>query len=138
MPPMRTAIITVVLIVFFTASGCGCGGASGYVVEVTDDTFGSQVLQASGPVLVMFYLPWCPHCQKMQQPVEDLAKDMAAELRVAKLDADRYYRTARKYVSDGYPTFVMFKSGENAASIVGEMSGTSLYEWTRNALASAN
>jgi thioredoxin 1 len=138
---MRTALFVTFVTILFLATGCGGGGgagdggSSGSALDITDQTFNAEVLKAAVPVMVMFYLPTCPHCQRMQQPVADLARDMAADLKVARLNVGANSVMAGRYNIGSVPTFMIFKSGRATASVVGEMSEAALFDWTRNALA---
>jgi thioredoxin 1 len=94
-----------------------------------------MVLRSSKPVMVMFHLPACPHCRAMQKPVEDIARDMAAEMNVARLNVSENPSTSSKYGIRGVPTFIMFITGNAVSTITGEMPEQSLYDWAKKALA---
>jgi thioredoxin 1 len=89
------------------------------VPEVTDDTFQSEVLQATVPVLVDFWAPWCGPCRMIAPVVEELAKENAGTLKVVKINIDESSNTAAAYGVSSIPTLMIFKGGEVADRFVG-------------------
>jgi len=58
-------------------------------VIVTDDRgFDRAVIQASVPVLVDFWAPWCGPCRMVGPIVEQLAGEYAGRLRTVKVNVD--------------------------------------------------
>ena len=89
------------------------------VIVVTDDTFEAQVLQSPLPVLVDFWAPWCGPCRSVSPLVEEIAREYAGRLRVAKINTDEHPRWAGKLSIMGLPTLILFKRGREADRIVG-------------------
>jgi thioredoxin 1 len=89
------------------------------VKELSDQDFQSEVLQATGPVLIDFWAPWCGPCRMIAPLVEELAKENADSLKVAKVNIDDSPQTAATYGVSSIPTLVLFKSGEEVARFVG-------------------
>jgi len=56
--------------------------------HVTDKSFEQDVLKAPGPVLVDFWAEWCGPCLQIAPFLEQLAKDMAGKVTVAKINID--------------------------------------------------
>ena len=88
---------------------------------VTDETFESDVLDASDAVLVDFWAEWCGPCKMIAPIVDELAEQYAGKLRVAKLDADENPNTMQAYGVMGIPTLILFKGGEAVERITGYM-----------------
>jgi len=89
------------------------------MLEVTDSTFESDVLQADEPTLVDFWAAWCGPCKMVAPVVEEIAEEFEDHLRVAKMDVDKNGQTPANYGIQGIPTLILFKDGEEAARIVG-------------------
>lgn len=96
---------------------------------VSDDTFESEVLKASGPVLVDFWAEWCGPCKQIGPALEELSDEHAGKLVVAKVNIDQNPMTPTKYGVRGIPTMVLFKNGEEAGRQVGAMAKSRIQEW---------
>ncbi|PYF97740.1 thioredoxin [Georgenia satyanarayanai] len=94
-------------------------GSPSSVAQVTDDTFATEVLGASGPVLVDFWAPWCQPCLKLAPVLSELAVEYGDRLRVVALDVDENPDTTQAYGVVSIPTLLLFRDGEPVASIVG-------------------
>ena len=104
------------------------------MTKVTDDSFETDVLNASGAVVVDFWAEWCGPCLQIAPALEDLARDMTDKVTVAKLNIDENPTTPQKYGVRGIPTLIMFKDGQVAATKVGSVPKSQLYEWVEGAL----
>ena len=67
------------------------------VLEINDDSFESEVLQADQPVLVDFWAPWCGPCRTIAPVVEQIANEYEGKLKVVKLNTDENQNTAMMY-----------------------------------------
>ena len=88
-------------------------------VAVTDDSFSSDVLTSSTPVLVDFWATWCGPCKMIAPVLEEIAAEKAGQLTVAKLDVDANPATARDFQLVSIPTMILFKDGAPVKRIVG-------------------
>ena len=87
--------------------------------EFTDDNFEQEVLQASEPVLVDFWAPWCGPCRMLMPTVEELADEFAGKVKIGKVNTDENQQTAAGYGITSIPTVMLFKNGEMVDKVVG-------------------
>jgi thioredoxin 1 len=93
---------------------------------VTDQSFESEVLKSSQPVLVDYWAEWCGPCKAIGPLVEDLATTNSDRLTVVKLNVDENPGTPSRYNIRGIPTLMLFKEGHPVATHVGSLSKTQL------------
>lgn len=96
------------------------------ITYVSDDTFDLEVLQSATPVLVDYWAEWCGPCKMIAPILDDVAKEYAGKLKVAKLNIDENQATPPKYGIRGIPTLMLFKNGNVEATKVGALSKTQL------------
>jgi thioredoxin 1 len=102
-------------------------------VEVTDQTFEKDVLQASLPVLVDFWAEWCGPCKQIAPALEQIAVELASQVTVAKLNIVESPTTPSRYGVRGIPTMMLFKDGQMTAMKVGAMPKQKILEWLSEA-----
>ena len=98
------------------------------VLQVTDDSFESEVLGSDIPALVDFWASWCGPCRAIAPVVEELAEQYAGKLKVAKLNVDESPKTPGQYGIRAIPTLIIFKDGKVADQITGAVSKSHLEE----------
>ena len=89
------------------------------LIHVNDHDFAEAVLRSELPVLVDFWADWCGPCHMVAPIVEEIAREQAGMLRVAKLNVDDNPYTARQYGVLSIPTLILFSGGEERARVVG-------------------
>lgn len=99
---------------------------SEHIHYVTDGNFDAEVLQSQTPVLVDYWAEWCGPCKMIAPILDDIAKDYAGKLKVAKLNIDENQDTPAKYGIRGIPTLMLFKGGNIEATKVGALSKSQL------------
>ena len=96
---------------------------------VTDESFRQDVLEAPGPVLVDFWAEWCGPCKAVGPILDELAKDYAGKLTVAKVNIDDNPVTPNEYAVRGIPTMLLFRDGKLLDAKVGAMPKSALRDW---------
>jgi thioredoxin 1 len=104
------------------------------IIQTTDSSFEADVLKSDMPVVVDFWAEWCGPCKTIAPLLEDLAADKTDQIRVAKVNIDDNPLTPTKYGVRGIPTLMLFKNGEIAATKVGALAKTKLYEWVEESI----
>lgn len=94
---------------------------SDQVLQVSDDSFETNVLQSEKPVLVDFWANWCGPCKAIAPVVEELANTYKDSISVAKMDIDQNPATPQKLGIRGIPTLILFKNGQVVDQVVGNV-----------------
>lgn len=99
------------------------------VIAVTDQSFESDVLNSSIPVLVDFWAEWCGPCKMLAPILESVVDDYAGKVKITKINVDENPETAPKFGIRGIPTLILFKNGEVLATKVGALSKSQLTDF---------
>ena len=77
-------------------------------------------------MLLDFWAEWCGPCKMLSPILDEIAKDYAGRLKVAKLNIDENPATPANYAVRGIPTLMIFKNGSIEATKVGALSKSQL------------
>jgi len=78
------------------------------VVLLNAETFEKEVIKSKDIWLVLFYAPWCGHCQAFSPEYEKAAKALKGIFKIGALNADEEKTLASKYGIKGFPTVKFF------------------------------
>ncbi len=97
-----------------------------HIIHTSDAAFEQEVLQSQIPVLVDYWAEWCGPCKMIAPILDDISKEYAGRLKIAKLNIDDNQQTPPKYGIRGIPTLMLFKNGNVEATKVGALSKSQL------------
>ena len=103
--------------------------------QVSDNDFETEVLKASGPVLVDFWAEWCGPCRQVAPILDALASEKGQHIKVVKVNIDESPNAPSKYGVRSIPTLLIFKGGEVVAQTVGSMGKSDLFKWVDSTIA---
>lgn len=89
--------------------------------NLTKQNFETELLQTDGVALVDFWAPWCGPCRMMGPALEEIDRDYAGRLTVAKVNVDENPRLAGEFGVMSIPTLIIFKDGQPVDRMVGAM-----------------
>lgn len=88
--------------------------------------FEPQVLQASKPVLVLFWAAWSQPCQVIDSVLTDVAAKCAGSVEILKLNADDNPELSFWYDVQSIPTLLFFRDGRLQARVIGTASSEAI------------
>ena len=106
-------------------------------LDVTDATFAAQVERSPLPVLVDAWAAWCGPCRTIAPAIEELAQELAGQVRVAKLNVDENPGIASRFNIRSIPTMLVMMDGREIDRIVGAQPKAAIKERLERAVAAA-
>lgn len=100
----------------------------------TDANFASVIEQSPSPVLLDLWAPWCGPCRLMSPIIDQLATELAGQIRVAKLNTDENPLTGKRFGIQGIPTLLILKNGREVGRLVGAQSKAVILQKLREVL----
>ena len=89
------------------------------IVDVTDASFQSEVLDSETPVIVDFWAEWCGPCRHIAPIIKQLAADYDGKVKVVKLNVDESPQSAGAYGIRSIPTVLAFRDGQVVEQMMG-------------------
>jgi len=111
-----------------------CHESLPWMVDATEASFDAEI-DASVPVLVDFWAPWCGPCRMVSPLVERIGRDRAGNLKVVKLNTDEAPQIAARYSVQGIPLLVLIREGRELDRLVGAAPEPQLRQWLEGNLA---
>ena len=102
--------------------------------SVSDDTFEEEVLKSDAPVVVDFWAEWCGPCKMIGPALEEIARELDGQVKIAKLNIDDNPHTPTKFGIRAIPTLMIFKNGQVAATQTGALPKNQLSDWIKKAI----
>jgi putative thioredoxin len=119
------------------ASAQGNGEASAFVIDVTEETFNTEVAARSRttPVIVDLWADWCGPCKQLSPVLEKLANEAAGAWVLAKIDVDANPRLAQAFQAQSIPMVVAIIGGQMVDAFLGAMPEAQVRQWLTQVLA---
>jgi putative thioredoxin len=107
------------------------GGAGVAVIDVTEATFQTEVLERSlnTPVVIDFWAEWCEPCKQLSPVLEKLAVEGNGSWVLAKVDVDANPRLAQMFRVQSIPMVYAVVGGQPLDAFTGVVPETQLRQW---------
>lgn len=88
------------------------------VLHVSKDSFRSEVLESSQPVLVDFFAEWCGPCRMLAPILDEIAQERE-DIKVVKINVDEEPELASQYKVVSIPSVFVIQNGQVVAQSLG-------------------
>jgi thioredoxin 2 len=104
-----------------------CKHALPWIVAANESSFEAEI-EASVPVLVDFWAPWCGPCRLVEPVLAELASERAGALKVVKVNVDESPQIATRFGAMSIPLLVIIRDGREVDRVVGAIPKAQLEE----------
>jgi thioredoxin 2 len=102
-------------------------------VSVNPEEFDEIVRDSKVPILVDFWAEWCGPCRMAAPHVEQVARDLAGQAVVLKVDTEKFPELASRYNVRGIPNFAVFVRGGLHFQQAGLVDANTMKSWLARA-----
>ncbi len=97
-------------------------------VTLTEANFETEVTKSTQPVLVDFWAEWCGPCKMIAPILDEIAKEKAGAVKVAKVNVDDNQSLSVRFNIRAIPSLLLFKDGEVRDQVTGMTSKKNLLD----------
>jgi putative thioredoxin len=114
-----------------SAPGGEPGAQSGLIIDVTDETFNTEVVARSRtvPVIMDLWADWCGPCKQLSPVLEKLALEANGAFVLAKVDVDANPQLSAALQVQSIPMVVAIVAGQVADGFLGALPEAQVREW---------
>ena len=88
-------------------------------ITLDESNFDREVNQSEKPVIVDFWAEWCGPCKMIAPLLDEIAKEKAESVKVAKVNVDENQSLSFKYNIRAIPSLLFFKNGQLRDQVTG-------------------
>ena len=97
-------------------------------VTLTEANFEIEVTKSAQPVLVDFWAEWCGPCKMIAPILDEIAKEKAGAVKVAKVNVDDNQSLSVRFNIRAIPSLLLFKDGQVRDQVTGMTSKKNLLD----------
>ena len=88
-------------------------------LHLTEETFDAEMGKHDELLMVDFWAEWCAPCRAIAPALDELARESAGKVSLAKVNIDEHPALAARYGIRSIPTILFIKSGEVVDQVIG-------------------
>jgi thioredoxin 1 len=89
------------------------------VIKLDESNFDRELTQDDKPLIVDFWAEWCGPCKMIAPLLDEIAREKAGSLKVAKVNVDENQSLSLKYNIRAIPALLFFKNGQLRDQVTG-------------------
>src|SRR5262245_61088847 len=89
------------------------------VIKLDESNFDREGTQDDKPMVVDFWAEWCGPCKMIAPLLDEIAREKAGSVKVAKVNVDENQSLSLKYNIRAIPALLFFKSGQLRDQVTG-------------------
>ncbi|HXW68953.1 MAG TPA: thioredoxin domain-containing protein [Dissulfurispiraceae bacterium] len=103
-------------------------------VDATAESFGREVFDWAGVVIVEFWSPSCGACALIQPLLESLAYKEAGLVKIVRVNIERELSVANRFQIRSTPSLLVYRNGKLIDELYGALPEPQMREWIEAAL----
>jgi thioredoxin 1 len=89
------------------------------VIKLDESNFDRELTQDDKPLIVDFWAEWCGPCKMIAPLLDEIAREKAGAVKVAKVNVDESQSLSFKYNIRAIPALLFFKNGQLRDQVTG-------------------